>query len=181
MKKFFLTIALLVAVLVSKAQSDYYITAKNDTVFGELKTTSDDWIKFKEKDQSKFAKIPSTDLSRVYDSPNNKIYVYKDVDGKLMLLQLVEEGKINLYERRTYHYSQYGSTTNVNWFAEKNGSPIVEIKTNSFWGSKEKRKNAFTNLIADKPEIMDEFTNEEKFSFKFLQNLIKKYNSVLQV
>jgi len=170
----------LASFFVSYAQSDFIITSKGDTLLGELRSSNDNWVKFKGKEQSKFQKLPSIEVKEVYSSFDDAHYAYKVVKlgNSPIRLARLRKGKINLYERRTYTYTQYGSSTNVNWYAEKDGHELVEIKTNSFWGSREARKNAFSQLIADQPTILEIFNKEEKFSFKFLDKLIEQYNAL---
>ncbi len=171
----------LASCFVSYAQTDFIITAKGDTLLGEIRSSNDNWVKFKGKGQSKFQKLPSMEVVKeAYSSFDDAHYAYKVIKEGVspIRLTILRQGKINLYERRTYTYTQYGNSTNVNWYAEKGGHELVEIKTNSFWGSREARKNAFTQLIADQPTILEMFNKEEKFSFKFLSKLIEQYNTL---
>ncbi|MBC7914318.1 MAG: hypothetical protein H7Y07_09360 [Pyrinomonadaceae bacterium] len=173
---------LLFTFFIANAQSDYIVTLKGDTVLGEIRSKNNDWVKFKENRQSKFIKLPSSGIQSVYVLIYDEYFAYKVVidGGKLLLLQRLDNGLIKLYDLTTYSYSKYGSSKYVKWYAEKEDSPLVEIKTNSFFGSKEARKNAFVSLISDQPSIVDIFNKEEKFNFKFIQGLIQQYNSLAQ-
>jgi len=74
--------------------------------------------------------------------------------------------------------SGYGSkrVTTTTWFAEKNGTPLGEIKAGGLRGGKDERREFFRSLIADNAELLKRFDEDKKMKIDLMEELIKEYN-----
>lgn len=133
MNKTFLQILLLTLPLYSTGQS-FIATINNDTIYFSSLAITDDFIRYKETEETSEKKIDIEDVKGYYASSSNKFYhrkFFKDniQTGFLKLkneernlfdfVELVFEGKINVY--RTIDYSNPNSSSIYNyWFFEKN-------------------------------------------------------------
>ena len=79
-------------------------------------------------------------------------------------------------------YSTMGmyNSTNKSWYAQKDSSEVVEVKTNQIWGSRQGRKDNFLRLVQDNQHVADRYNAEDKFNFDFVRSLIVEYNGLVK-
>ena len=65
----------------------------------------------------------------------------------------------------------------ISYFASKNDSTLVTIKLPGAWTKRTERKEAFYNLIADYPDLLERFKTENSFTATAIKNAITEYNN----
>jgi len=180
---------LLFGLLVAIASSAVYaqqpgivVNTNGDTLKCEMKfpfigankyktTQMEDFKKFDVKDISYYR---TDDLKRVYRAarlPRGK---------KPVFLEVVEDGKICLYTYTVTHYGYMGATSSTTtWYVSKDNGELQELKTNALFGvkSKKDRQNVFSEMLADRPDALKQYQDEDNFSFKTLRNTVHFYNT----
>lgn len=183
MKKIFtsaLVIFSLFSVNLLKAQKDYVVTLAGDTLRGEVFTTLFGTVKFADQSTGKEQKVSIANVKLYFISDDSLTYaaVKTSPNAKPQFLKRLLDGRIQLFEQFTSSYAGPGraGTSNTFWYAIKGIEATVEIKTNNIFGSRAQRKENFNNLIADYPELLEDFKKEKNFSFEILKSYIRKYN-----
>lgn len=174
------------------AQDDFIINNNGEKVIGEVIKIGFEKVKFRPSTDKKKMKFKPVDIKEAYEEGDGLFRsVFVPKLKKQIFLRVLEDGKIKLYE--FYTNSGGGASMGITsagfphsgasvrnvqkyWYAEKSGE-IIEVKTNSWWGSRKKRKEDFYNLIQDNEKIAGLYETEQKFSFDFVRFLIKKYNA----
>lgn len=178
------------------AQTDYVITNDGTKIMGEVKNHGVDKVKFKAAGQEKNKKYKPADIKETYKAGHG---VFRSLltpkSKKKVFLQVLEDGKIKLYEyfkTSTIYGSSmgtpgagfggvgYGSTYNMSnksWYAQKDNGELIDIKTTEIWGSRKERKAKFLNLVQDNAHVADRYKAEDKFNFDFVRSLIVEYNT----
>lgn len=176
----------------TNAQTDYIINNEGVKVMGEVKNHNVDKVKFIAVGEKKADKYKPEDIKEAYKAGHG---VFRSLilpgDKSASFLQLLEDGKIKLYEFFKNGYTttygapvSYGgtgtymgrSTPTRYWYAQKEGGELVEIKSNQIWGSRKGRKDNFSKLINDNQHILDRYQTADKFTFDFIRSLIVEYN-----
>ncbi len=203
--KYLLSITCLLACILGTngnlfAQTDYIITNNGDKVMGEVKSHTVDKVKFLPAGQKKSAKYKPSEIKEAYKAGHG---VFRSIlvpkRKKPCFLQVLEDGKIKLYEYYKVSYNYYGmygssmsvgpglgygggyNSTKKTWYAQKDGGELVDIKTNQIWGSRKARKEGFLNLVNDNKHVADRYAAEDKFNFDFVRSLIVEYNSLSSI
>lgn len=187
-KKTLLLLTLSFSVFFANAQHDYVITLNNDTIKGSFKYNIMGDIKFQADKQKKSVLITPNKFREYYIFSQKRELVAKKIPGLIdeLFVERLEKGEIELYELKTTMSGSGmvgGNTvgpntyTNVRWYVSKNGSAPIALKHNS-WAtfSKERRKNAFYEMLSDNEEIAGKFINDDKFTFDKIRELIILYN-----
>lgn len=179
------------------AQTDYIINNDNTKVMGEVKSHSVDKVKFIPVGVKKAQKFNAQQIKEAYQAGHGVFRSVAVSDGKKpCFLQVLEDGEIKLYEYNKgttmYNAPVYGggmagggmgfgtvyNNTKKRWYAQKDGSAIVEVKSNGIWGSRKDRKDNFLNMIKDNVHVKERYEKADKFSFDFVQSLIVEYNTL---
>ena len=112
-----------------------------------------------------------------------KTILYRKVavnDSSYTFMQVIEDGKICLYEDEITRYTGTVTTTSILWYVTK-GSVTQELKTNEFFTGfnkkKKDRKLDFANMLMDKKAVYDLFIKDDQFSFDQLRNIVHLYNT----
>jgi len=169
--------ALALLTLKAKAQTeDYVITTQGDT----LKCN----ISFPIVGPSKY-KIPGGESQKLDRDKIKEYYITrKDLRKRAVFmgdktkadfLEVVENGNISLYK---IIYTN-GRTSTEEWYIGKASDRVSALKSSSlFLGKRRKdRKDDFSEMLKDKPEVYDKYMAEKKFSFNAIQNLVHLYNT----
>jgi hypothetical protein len=185
--------ALLSSILYSNqlfAQKEYVITGNHDTVFCKIKTESyGDYAlayKYRVNKNDAFIKIDSNIIA--YHLANDSaIYFLKDVPGfkfKIYLKRFVN-GRINLYAytlEEPSNYERTMGTAPTYLFADKGEDSFVQISHNNggILGGAHSHKDevdAFLNLIADSPKLVEEFKKKKSYNFYYILKYVRAYNA----
>lgn len=176
------------------AQTDYVITNDGVKVMGEVKSHNVDKVKFIPDGEKKTKKYKPEDIKEAYKAGHGIFCsLILPGDKKASFLQLLDKGKIELYEFFKNGYTTMYGTPMSNgpspgpfvgvrsnpvryWYARKEGGDLVEIKTNMIWGSRKDRKDNFSALIKDNDHVLNRYQTKDKFTFDFIQSLIVEYN-----
>jgi hypothetical protein len=172
---------------------DYVITAKGDSLPCKISISIFNGSgSYKTANMSKSVKIKPDEIKTYYLSKKNKLYFSLILPGKTepQLLQVLERGKINLYEQIILTttvpvYNRYGgmmggSTSSTFWYIAKGTGEIKELKTSDivFWGkSKSERKNDFGDMLMDNKSVYDKYIQDAQFGFTQIRNLVHLYNT----
>jgi hypothetical protein len=161
---------------------DRIVNLNGDTLKCEIKTNFVRTTKYKTPDMADFEKFDEKSVKYFYIAKDNERYraVIRPGKKKLEFLRLIEEGKICLYEYISSSYMQSGLTqSTTNWFISKNNDTLYKLKTSSLFNftSKKDRKDVFSEMLADNPDVLKKYQETDSFSFKNLRNAIHLYNT----
>lgn len=159
-----------------KAQQDFLINSKNDTLKGEIKKQFIGFYRFKPEGGTSFNKIPIRETKEFYKVEKEINYLVKVRPDKRSpeFLQRLVKGKIDLFE----YYRQSGNNqVDIVWYASKENGELFEVKSNHIFGSRNDRKDRLYSLISDKPELLEKFKKDDSYSFEAVKECIKLYNS----
>jgi hypothetical protein len=179
---FILIVVPFCSLFAQKSIFNYVITTKGDTIQCDIKTTLFGKVKYLpiSATDDKYIKVTPAQIKEYYTAKDSSNYVPvvlpDNTDAEY--LKWVERGHINLYEKITVTYSQYGSYTNYFWYVSKDGSTVKQLKSNSMFtdGSRKSRKGMFRDMIAADQPLAEEFDNDKDFSFDRLQYYVHAYN-----
>ena len=172
-----------------KAQSDYIITQKGDSVPCFISRPFLSKIdRYKTDNNGKSIKITPLEIKKYYRADHDALYysVYKTGKDEPEFMPVIEHGKINLFEVIIVSHSGGGMMTSANtysttyWYISKGTDTVKELKTSGFiWlgKSKKDRKDIFGDLIKDNKAVYDQYVADDKFSFKQLRKLVHLYNT----
>ncbi|CAM3980424.1 hypothetical protein MUGA111182_20145 [Mucilaginibacter galii] len=178
-----LLLSLLIAsITVNAQQPGIVVNNSGDTLKCEMKFPFIGANKYKTAQMEDFKKLNVKEIS--YYRTDDLKHVYKAArlpnSKKTAFLQVVEEGRINLYTH-TVTYSGYmgASYSTTTWYISKNNGELQELKTSALFSfkSKKDRKNNFSDMLADNPEALKLYQDEDNFSFKTLRNTVHFYNT----
>jgi hypothetical protein len=175
---------LLFSVSLCAQRRDYIVNLQKDTLYGTLRFSFG----------QPFELIADTDIYSVSEklidayfvAEKRMLYKSRKLPGKrnYSFLCCIESGRINLYRSTIYIGQAYSpdlraptaSQENTTLYAEKIEGTLVEIKNTSMWKSGKKQKEAFLELIADNPNIVELYNQNKEFSVADLQYYIHEYN-----
>ena len=141
---------------------------------GASKYKTADMQDFKKFDVKNISYYRTDDLKRVYRAarlPKSKRSFY---------LEVVEDGRICLYTHTVTYYGYMGASySSTTWYISKDNGELQELKTTALFSFKSKsdRKNAFAEMLADNPEALKLYQDEDNFSFKTLRSTVHFYNT----
>ncbi|WP_158828071.1 hypothetical protein [Mucilaginibacter lacusdianchii] len=94
-------------------------------------------------------------------------------------LSLVEEGKINIYEKIVTSGGYPTSYTYTYWYVQKGTGPLVDIKSNALINrrSRSDRQEDLIALINDNSAVLDQYKAADSFSFDQIKSTIHFYNT----
>lgn len=184
MKTYLLKIAILVTLLFAafqtKAQPDYIISNRGDSILCFIDKPFLGFMKYKMVSSlPEGIAIRPNEIRRFYYSKTSTLYVsILTMDEKLlMFLPVIERGKINLYEELRYG----GFSVTTNWYFTKETRKINPIRTSYYvWlgvPSKAKRREAFAEAIKDNKAVYDMYLKDDSFTFTEIRKLIHYYNT----
>jgi len=170
-----------VSTLAAKAQTDYVITLKGDSIPCSITIPLIGKLKYKVDSAGESKKIKPGEIREYYIARKNLTgrSVYKTGSNNPMFMPLIEKGKINLYEMVYTTYTGTTVVTTTSWYVSKGKDTVSDLKTSSFWMSKsrQKRKDIFGDMLKDDKELYDKYMGDDKFSFKQIRNLVHLYNT----
>jgi len=192
----------------------YIVTKTNDTLYGRLKVNYlIGGIKLITADSS-YRLDPNTYVA-YYNAKDNTLYrskvlpgfIPKDLAKKMAIpekaswLKCIEDGKIKLYEYKSYTFGKQmdnvldvtsaissivvtGGIPNseyTSWFIEKDSSQLASIKYNNVVsaGSKtrKERKELLKDMLADNDIVSQNYSQIRSFTFKAIEKLVHAYNN----
>jgi len=124
----------------------------------------------------------SADSIKVYYLADDSATYYSELlpgNKKPRFVTRLEHGKIDLYQDKAQSSGRNSLNT---WYASKNGSALLEIKKEGIsiggnsGNSRDDRKKALNDLLADTPAIAANFIQNNDFSFKAIREAIQRYN-----
>ena len=176
----FFSIVLLFTITAKAQTEDYVITTKGDTLKCSISTPLIGANKYT-LPGANAKKFDRDEIKEYYITRKTlrKRAVFMGDKSKADYLTVVENGKICLYQIIYINYSQYGTTSNTEWYVGKGSDRVSPLKTSGLFlgkGRKE-RKDDFADMLKDKQDVYDKYIAEEKFSFNAIQNLVHLYNT----
>lgn len=131
-------------------------------------------------ESDKAIKITTDDIKEYYNAKDSVMVVAAVLPDKTTpeFFNLLERGKINMYEKIVITTSQYGSTTTYYWYVNKGNDLLKEIKATTIFteGSRKERKKMFSEMIADDEPLKAQFEADSDFSLERLRYYIRQYN-----
>ncbi len=162
---------------------DYVITVKNDTL--KCKITASifqkdygNGYKYKLEKDTANKTLKTDSIKEFYRSKYATTFVAVMLPGQKekRFVSLLERGKINLYEDVAIISNNYITT----YYANKNGSPLFEIKTDGVFRpsgvSSAERRKALADMLSDNPALLQSFNKEGGYDFDTIRNFINLYN-----
>lgn len=192
----------------------YIVTKANDTIYGRIKVNYlVGGVKLITADTS--YKLDPNTYTAYYNAKNKILYRSKVLPGfmpeglakkmsipeKASWLKCIEDGKIKLYEYKSYTFGKQmdnaldvtsaissiiatGGIPNAeytSWFIEKDSSQLTSIKYNNIVsaGSKtrKERKALLKDMLADNDKVSQNYDQTKFFTFKAIENLVHEYNN----
>ncbi len=173
----FLLQLLVISLHAQEQPLDYLVTVQGDTTWGKFRKNLFQLVFLVGEEK---IKIKVAEHKSYYVGRDSSLYRALPVPGRenKQWCFTLEDGRIRLYE---FYVSQGTNNTGAtlsttSWYATKDDSLLLDVKTNSFWGSRKARKEALLQLLSDDPDMQKEFEQAENFSIKTIRALIKKYN-----
>jgi hypothetical protein len=175
----------------TKKFNDYVITLKNDTVKCHIGRRFLGKLTYKVDGVRGAKPFDADSVKGFYRSEDSSFFVSKRLPetGHLFFVRPLEQGKINLYERRSGGTSLHdgnieGNGTSFFWYVSKNNDSLKFIKIGTvegiyFGSSRKSREKIFMDLIADNPALLDKYKEERKttnYNFELIQFYVKLYN-----
>jgi len=184
LKPFFISLALLITlvctVFAQKPSFNYVLTVKGDTIKCTFKKPFMGKLRYVPLESDKAIKITTDDIKEYYDTKDSVMVVAAVLPGDTSpkFLDLLERGKINMYERIVVTTSQYGSTTTYYWYVNKGNDVLKELKATTIFtdGSRKERKKMFSEMIADDEPLKAQFEADSDFGLERLRYYIRQYN-----
>jgi hypothetical protein len=157
-----------------KIQEDYIVNTRGDTLAAVFKHNLKGDLKYRTIKDTQFKEADATVVTAYHFKTKDVTYRARLVPnkGKLFLLALIAQGKINLYQLIVYGYHVRA----IYWYADKNRKGLVEIKNNIPLGGDKEHKRNFNQLISDTPSMVDQ-SSRQNYSLKSIINLINQYNT----
>ena len=190
----FLATALICFLFSSKLLAqEYVITIKGDSIPCKIKFPFGGSVKYKSDTMQKFNKVNTDEIKEYYSSDDSSLYraVYVDNSKKPTFLEVVEKGKINLYQE-VISSPPHSVTTgiafsitaqNTIWYISKGSNYVQQLKnsnytiTGLFEKSRQKRENDLIEKIMDNKPVYEKFIADDSFSYKEIRNIIHLYNT----
>ncbi|BAU55222.1 hypothetical protein [Mucilaginibacter gotjawali] len=166
-----------------KAQSDYVITVGGDSISCKIIAPAFGPIKYQSAAMDAPKRIKSDEIKEYYLSGDRQLYraVFINYDKRATYLNVIENGKISLYEviNTTYSSMTMASITTKVWYIGKGTNYVKDFKSNGLFNSRSRneRKDGFAEMLEDNKNIYDKYRTEDKFSFEQIRNLIHLYNT----
>lgn len=169
-----------------RAQKDYVVTFKGDTLRGEVFTTLLGSVRFIDQNTGKEEKVSrvgaNIKLYFISDDSLTYVSVKTSPNTKPQFLKRLLDGRIQLFEKFVSHYAPAGGVAPSNsfWYAVKEDGPVLEIKTNNLFASRTQRKENFYSLLGDYPALLEKFEQEKAYSFDLIKSYIRTYNTYFE-
>ena len=173
------------------AQTDgYFITQKNDTVkCSDLKEAFiGKNLKYRATKLADFKDL-NTDTVLEYKLPKSKNPFTKRQlpgDSVLKFVEWTLRGPIDLYTETFYSYGGYGGSGGSggsnkvnNYYISKNNVPLIAIKTTGLSlniASRKERKKALYDMMADAPQLIEQYKAFNEFGYEVVYSMISRYN-----
>jgi hypothetical protein len=159
---------------------NYVLNRKGDTIKCDFKKPFMGKLRYVPLGSDKAIKITTDEIKEYYRAKDSVMVVATVLPGERSpdFVNLLERGKINMYERIVITYSNYGSTTTYYWYINKGSDPLKELKATTIFtdGSRKERRKMFSEMIADDESLKGQFEADNDFSLKRLQYYVHEYN-----
>ena len=163
-----------------KPAFNYVLTIKGDTIKCNFKKPFMGKLRYVPLESDKAIKITTDDIKEYYNAKDSVMVVAAVLPNETSpkFLDLLERGKINMYERIVITSSQYGSTTTYYWYVNKGIDLLKELKATTIFtdGSRKERKKMFSEMIADDEPLKAQFEADSDFGLERLRYYIQQYN-----
>ncbi|HEX3384475.1 MAG TPA: hypothetical protein VHS53_04775 [Mucilaginibacter sp.] len=184
LKPFLVSLTLLIIpfcrTFAQKPAFNYVLTVKGDTIKCEFKRPLLGKIRYVPVGSDKAVKITTEGIKEYYTAKDTTLVVAAVLPGDTdpEFINLLERGRINMYEKVVITYSRYGSNTSYYWYVNKDNDPLKELKATTIFtdGSRKERKKMFSEILADNIPLQGQFEADNDFSLKRLQYYIHEYN-----
>ncbi|MGM9478405.1 hypothetical protein ACS5PU_18410 [Pedobacter sp. GSP4] len=179
MNPFFRRLLILVllssAMAEARAQHDFIITLENDTINGSVKAGLLSEYVIRSNDGKSISFSPKT-VKGYYVSEKKQKFISGSVPGRdqKYFLQVLAEGKINLYEQKV---KTPEGVWIITWFAVKGNGEWTDVITDRLFAKIKARKTVFSDLIADNPGLNQSFQEEKKYDFDIVRKYVTNYNN----
>lgn len=175
-KKRFLLLVFLLPAAAAFSQDDYAVINQHDTLRGKLRYIYKAPPKLVTHDTAVFCH-PAL-VKAYYDSKRKALFrsLVLPEAGEPVFLQVLESGKISLYEWEYVYDNSGTTTTSITWYADKAGMSLQEVKRTGLGGNGINRRQAMEALLADNGPLAQQFQQKELYSFGYLRELIRQYN-----
>ena len=178
--------------LANAQHTGYFIKNNNDTVRCYIKLDGDlDPIYrfYNAKHKARMRRISADTVKAFRVSADSSYFVARVIPitykkRKLVFLQLVERGRINLYSYSTqFYYAASGREDyNKSLYASKGSDSLMLIRTGDVWPLKQtKLRNLFYSLISDEPQVAAAYMARDGkhslfYNFNTIDDFISRYN-----
>jgi hypothetical protein len=160
---------------------DYVIMMNGDSIPCNVNISIFKGFRYSTTDSTKLTKIKPDKIKEYYVARRHILWgsAVKE-DSSRVFLELLEKGKINLYE--DYYPTTYGSNK-IQWFVSKGSDTLQKLKSSGmlFSSPRKERKDNFSEMIKDNEAVYNKYTTENKFTYDQLRNLIHWYNTGQQL
>ncbi|WP_419701898.1 hypothetical protein [Mucilaginibacter sp. NFX135] len=161
---------------------DYVIMMNGDSIPCNINISIFSGFRYSTTDSTKLTKIKPDKVKEYYVARRHILWgsTTKEDHSSRVFLELLEKGKINLYE--DYYPSTYG-VNKIEWYVSKGSDTSKKLKSSGmlFSSSRKERKDNFSELIKDNEAVYNKYTTENKFTYDQLRNLIHWYNTGQQI
>jgi len=161
-------------------QPDYFITAKNDTVYCDLSdamgTVINKDFRYTTATITKGQKL-NTDTVKEF-SKKGIVYTKQVLPGDVEKKKFVVwslRGKVNLYIKDD---REFNSVAVVDYYVNKGNDDLIEIKLDRKYAGLQDRMKGFYAMFSDAPQLVAKFKAAEDYSLKAISRLISQYNAL---
>ncbi|MFI5159079.1 MAG: hypothetical protein ACHQF4_09450 [Sphingobacteriales bacterium] len=171
----FLILVISFAAEAQRAPCDYIITRKGDTIKCTISKNIFSGLRYRVSSKDDYKAVDVNEINEYYTYQNNETFrAFKIPEtDKVTFLELLESGKIDLYELKSRHYR----SNNIFWFAAKNDNKLIEIKNTLILHPTNADKENLIKLISNNVAAVQKINGDKAYSFKNIKDAIHQYNA----
>jgi hypothetical protein len=170
------------------AQDDYVITAKGDSIMCKIKIPfGGGTATYFKKGMYEPKAMAYWEVKRYYIADKKQLFQSVVLKGTKdhYFMNLLENGKIKLYEIKDVDYARRGAgdyvkMTNLAWFINAGADTVQEIKSTqtgiAVFAGREKRRDELSEMLKDNSQLYQLYVTNE-VNFKDLRRIIHAYNT----
>jgi len=180
MKYIFLTLSLIFAFSFGFTQNSITVHLKNGTSLIGSGTLKRKFVKVKTSKDAKAKKIKLEEIDSINYSKKGKstvFYFFKNDENDLVpYLQLVADGKMNLYRYSMLVSTGYGAYESSSYYLKRDTeSTVITLGGGTVWDNFKKDSAQY---FKDCPELVNNISESKKgFAKKDIERIVEFYNS----
>jgi len=180
-----LSIVVMLTFKLNAQSQDFVVTIKGDTIPCQLSLTPTGNIKYKTDNSADLDKLQQCCIVDYYIAKKKTlkrfVFVnYNENDWRPELVNVIENGKITLYESVDVTPTYNGAPTlSTVWYAGKGTDSARTVKTSSMFGAttKQSRQDELGKMLMDNKDVYNKYIADDRFSFKKIRDIIHLYNT----